>query len=77
MAAGEEGIEAAADRVMEAILEAWRAPMLHLPYSAFASATHEAWWGTPFSVDAMLEHAVMHPIRHEWQLKKLAKKNEN
>jgi len=28
-------------------------------------------WGTPYSIDAMLEHAVMHPIRHAYQLEKL------
>ncbi|MGD8413258.1 MAG: hypothetical protein PVF33_03450 [Candidatus Latescibacterota bacterium] len=73
---GEEGIEAAADGVLEEILEAWRTPMSHLPYGAFDSAAQKAWWGTPYSVDAMLEHAVMHPIRHEWQLRKLSGTNE-
>jgi hypothetical protein len=73
----EEGIEAAADRVLEAILEAWRTPMSHLPYGVFGNATHKAWWGTPYSVDAMLEHAVMHPIRHAWQLKKLSETNKD
>ena len=57
---------------MEDILEAWRMPLSHLPASAFDAGGHEAWWGTPYSVDAMLEHAVMHPLRHEWQLRKLS-----
>jgi hypothetical protein len=26
---------------------------------------------TPYSIDAMLEHAVMHPIRHSYQLEEL------
>jgi hypothetical protein len=69
---GEDEIEPAADRLLEAILEAWRIPMSHLPGSVFDAGGHKAWWGTPYSVDAMLEHAVMHPLRHEWQLKKLS-----
>jgi hypothetical protein len=28
-------------------------------------------WGTEYCIDAMLEHAVMHPIRHEFQLRNL------
>jgi hypothetical protein len=69
---GEDEIEAAAGQVMEVILEAWRMPLSHLPASAFDAGGHEAWWGAPYSVDAMLEHAVMHPLRHEWQLRKLS-----
>jgi hypothetical protein len=69
---GEDEIEAAADHLLEDILEAWRMPLSHLPASVFDAGGHEAWWGTPYSVDAMLEHAVMHPLRHEWQLRKLS-----
>jgi hypothetical protein len=28
-------------------------------------------WQTLYSIDAMLEHAVMHPIRHAFQLEEL------
>ena len=28
-------------------------------------------WGSPYSINAMLEHAVMHPIRHRFQLENL------
>ena len=69
---GEDEIEAEVGQTMEAILAAWRMPLSHLPESAFNAGGHKAWWGTPYSVDAMLEHAVMHPLRHEWQLKKLS-----
>jgi hypothetical protein len=69
---GEDEIEAAADRVLEAILQTWCVPLADLPERGFVSGTHKAWWGTPYCVDAMLEHAVMHPLRHEWQLRKLS-----
>jgi hypothetical protein len=68
---GEGDIEAEADRLLESILQAWRLPLEELPLKAFVTGGHRAWWGTDYCVDAMLEHAVMHPVRHEWQLKKL------
>jgi hypothetical protein len=68
---GEEGIEAKADGLMESILLEWRLPLEDLPLEAFVTGEHKAWWGTRYCVDAMLEHAVIHPLRHEWQLKKL------
>ena len=69
---GEEEIEAEADRLLESILEVWRLPLADLPLKAFVQGEHKAWWGTRYCVDAMLEHAVMHPLRHQWQLKKLS-----
>jgi hypothetical protein len=68
----EDEIETEADRMVEAILLAWRIPLEDQPLEAFVTGEHEAWWGTRYCVDAMLEHAVMHPLRHEWQLKKLS-----
>jgi len=35
---------------------------------AFDRPEHESRWGVKDYVDAMLEHAVMHPIRHAFQL---------
>lgn len=60
-----------ADRLLEDILAAWRIPLWEQPLEAFVSGEHKAWWGTGYCVDAMLEHAVMHPLRHRWQLEKL------
>jgi hypothetical protein len=31
-------------------------------------------WQTRYCIDAMLEHAVMHPIRHAFQLEELMRK---
>jgi hypothetical protein len=66
-----DGVAGAADRLLEEILAAWRLPLADQPRRAFTSAEHAARWGTHYCVDAMLEHAVMHPLRHEWQLEKL------
>jgi uncharacterized damage-inducible protein DinB len=68
----EDAIADEADRLLEDILEAWRLPLWEQPLKAFVSGEHKAWWGTGYCVDAMLEHAVMHPLRHRWQLEKLA-----
>ena len=73
---GEDVIEAEADRLLDSILQAWRLQLSDLPLEAFVTGEHKAWWGTRYCVDAMLEHAVMHPLRHEWQLKKLWSKNQ-
>lgn len=68
---GEDQIAVEADGILEAILAAWRLPLSDLPVKTFVAGEHKAWWGTGYCVDAMLEHAVMHPLRHQWQLRKL------
>ena len=37
----------------------------------FEDKVYTSNWGVNYCIDAMLEHAVMHPIRHEFQLKNL------
>jgi uncharacterized damage-inducible protein DinB len=66
-----ETIEAEADSYLEHVLERWRLPLVNVPEKEFEPATYTSNWGTPYCIDAMLEHAVMHPIRHEFQLKEL------
>ena len=61
-------IEAEADAYLEHVLERWREPLREVPAERFEDRTYPARWGTPYCVDAMLEHAVMHPIRHTFQL---------
>ncbi len=73
---GEDEIAVEADRILEAILAAWRLPLSDLPLKAFVAGEHKSWWGTGYCVDAMLEHAVMHPLRHQWQLKKMLAPSE-
>jgi len=36
--------------------------------------THNARWGAPMTVEAMFEHAVVHPMRHRFQLEELIAK---
>jgi hypothetical protein len=63
-------VEADLDGYVEHLLESWEGPLVHLDQRT-ADLTHfPASWGPPYCVDAMLEHAVMHPIRHAFQLER-------
>jgi hypothetical protein len=64
-------IEAEAEAYLEHLLDRWRLPLADVPEARFEPATYLSNWGTPYSVEAMLEHAVMHPVRHAFQLEEL------
>ena len=66
-----ENIEIKADEFVNHLLEKWRSPLTDIPEEKFHSPTYISSWGVEYSIDAMLEHAVMHPIRHEFQLRNL------
>ena len=63
--------EKEADEYLVHLLEKWRTPLAEVPIDKFEHGTYTSRWGTDYCIDAMLEHAVMHPIRHEFQLKTL------
>lgn len=66
-----EHLAATADGVLERILEAWQTPLRSLTEERAYHPAHPSPWGPPYCIDAMLEHAVMHPIRHSHQLRRL------
>lgn len=66
----EQQIEAQAAAFMEHLLERWRLPLEGL-LEKRSEEEYKSRWGTTYSIDGMLEHAVMHPIRHSFQLKEL------
>jgi len=68
-------IEAEADAFLEHLVERWRLPLADLPEDDFGKA-YDSRWGVPYCIDAMLEHAVMHPIRHTFQLRELVDKGK-
>ena len=63
-------IEAKADDYLEHLLECWREPLKDVSEQRF-SEVHLSRWKVEYCIDAMMEHAVMHPIRHRFQLEKL------
>jgi hypothetical protein len=50
------------------LVSRWQIPLCAIEEEYFHSTTFLSNWGVPYCIDAMLEHAVMHPIRHEHQL---------
>lgn len=64
-------IEAQADAYVNHLLERWRLPLADVEEERFDNPTFTSRWGVDYCIDAMLEHAVMHPIRHEFQLANL------
>jgi hypothetical protein len=65
-----EGVEKDADRYLEHLLARWRLPLADVEEARF-NAIHKTRWGEDMSLEGMLEHAVMHPQRHAFQLEEL------
>lgn len=53
------------------LFERWRLPLANVEPELFEDKAYKSNWSVEYCIDAMLEHAVMHPIRHEFQLKNL------
>ena len=65
-----EAIEAEADAYLDEVLARWRDPLRDVPGARFVE-THRSNWGEDFTIESMLEHAVVHPMRHAFQLQEL------
>ena len=63
-------VEQEAERYIEHLLERWRLPLADVEEARFG-ATHKTRWGEDMSCEGMLEHAVMHPLRHRFQIEEL------
>ncbi len=64
-------LSAEADTYMEHVLEKWRAPLQNVSDDQLERPEYLSRWKVRYCIDAMLEHAVMHPIRHAFQLEEL------
>ena len=69
-----ERIEAEADDYLGHLLERWRIPLEAIEEERFYTPCYQSRWGVDYCIDAMLEHAVIHPIRHVFQLEELIAK---
>ena len=58
---------------LRSLLERWRAPLREVSNEKLETPEYASRWQTRYCVDSMLEHAVMHPIRHAFQLDELLK----
>jgi len=64
-------IDREAEDYLEHVLERWRAPLREVPDERLETPEYPSRWKTRYCIDSMLEHAVMHPIRHAFQLNEL------
>ena len=59
------------DRILEHVLDKWWRPLVSLPEERFFQPVFKSRWEVEYCIDAMLEHAVVHPLRHTLQLEEL------
>lgn len=65
-----EQVEEEGDEYLDHLLEQWREPLANVREDLF-NQVHQARWGTDMAIESMLEHAVVHPLRHAFQLEEL------
>jgi len=65
-----DAIAAEASNFLEHVVEGWRTPLAEVPEKRF-NEVYPSRWKVGYCIDAMMEHAVMHPIRHTFQLQDL------
>ncbi len=66
-----EGFGRRVDGYVDEVLAAWDVHLRDLTEADSDRPAYETRWGVPYCIDAMLEHAVMHPLRHRHQLERL------
>ena len=64
-------IEIESSNYLEHLLSRWSLPLVDIQENFFMDRSFPVRWGPEYTVEAMLEHAVLHPLRHEYQLKNL------
>lgn len=65
-----EFVEEKAADFLTHLIEKWKTPLQIVEETSF-DKIFESNWGVLFSIDSMLEHAVIHPILHRVQLEEL------
>ena len=68
---GLDTIEAEAERYLDHLIDRWRLPLSEIEEERFNKPEYASAWGTRYCIDAMLEHAVVHPILHRVQIEEL------
>jgi uncharacterized damage-inducible protein DinB len=56
---------------VDEVLAAWRRHLALIEDGELEPATRKSRWGQDYTVEQMLEHAVVHPMRHRVQLERL------
>jgi hypothetical protein len=70
-----ERVSAEGAAYLELLAKAWEKHMGWMPSEVLDSfEAHTSRWGAPMTVEAMFEHAAVHPMRHRFQLEELIAK---
>ncbi len=69
-------LPAETDEFVAHLFEQWRTPLKDVGDDRLEQPEYPSRWQTKYCIDAMLEHAVMHPIRHAFQLEELIRERE-
>ncbi|HEY3381185.1 MAG TPA: hypothetical protein VGK32_05410 [Vicinamibacterales bacterium] len=56
---------------VDEVLTAWRRHLAVLTDDELSPAIYKSRWGEDYNIEQMLEHAVVHPMRHRIQLERL------
>jgi hypothetical protein len=59
------------DDFMEETLDGWRRHLVDVTDEQLGPAQYRSRWGEMFTIDLMLEHALVHPMRHRRQLERI------
>jgi uncharacterized damage-inducible protein DinB len=60
-----------AKEFMAGVLEAWRRHLPAVVDEEMMPVTYKSRWGVQMTIESMLEHAVVHPMRHRIQLDRI------
>jgi len=72
-----ENVADTAESYCEHLVQRWRRPLAGVKEEVFCRTENRSWWNVTYCVDAMLEHAVMHPWRHRFQLEELLARDKD
>lgn len=56
---------------LDEVLAAWRRHLALAEDAELAPASYKSRWGDQYTLEQMLEHAIVHPMRHRIQLERL------
>jgi hypothetical protein len=66
-----ERVAAEADEYLAHLNGRWRLPLAAIDEKTMSFPTYKSRWDMDYSIDTMLEHALVHPQRHEFQLEEM------
>ena len=69
---GLNAIGAEAEGYLAHLIDRWRLPLSEIEEERFNRPEFRSGWGVNYCIDAMLEHALVHPVLHRVQLEELA-----